>query len=103
MTEKTLLKKLINKYSKKFDSSALNGLNLRMKAKEDLVLECDKFIEEEMEEIIPVVDYNDEDYISYYKAKVILSEYFKRKEKLYTESLLKTIKPKGHEGYKLED
>ena len=103
MTEKSFLKKLINKYSKKFDSSQLSGLNLRMKAKEDLVFECDRFIEEEIEETIPKVDYNDEEYISYYKAKVILSEYFKRKEKLYTESLLKTIKPKGHEGYKLEN
>lgn len=103
MTEKSLLKKLINKYSKKFESSPLRGLDLRMKAKEDLVLECDNFIKEEMEEIIPIVDYNDEEYINYYKAKVILSEYFKRKEKLYTESLLKMLKPKGHEGHKLED
>jgi len=103
MTEKSFLKKLINKYSKKFDSSQLRGLNLRMKAKEDLVLECDKFIEEEMEEIIPNVDYDDEEYIGYYKAKVILDEYFKRKEKIYTESLLKLLKPKGHEGYNIED
>jgi hypothetical protein len=103
MTEKSFLKKLINKYSKKFDSSQLKGLNLRMKAKEDLVLECDDFIKEEMEEIIPNVNYEDDDYIGYYKAKVILDEYFKRKEKIYTESLLRMQKPKGHEGYNLED
>ena len=103
MTEKSFLKKIINKYSKKFESSPLRGLDLRMKAKEDLVLECDEFIYKEMEETIPNVGYNDEGYIGYYKAKVILDEYFKRKEKIYTDSLLKLLKPKGHEGFNIED
>ena len=103
MTEKSFLKKLISKYSKKFDSSQLSGLNLRMKAKEDLIFECDRFIYEEMKEIIPNVNYEDEDYISYYKANVILKEYFKRKENIYLENLMKLQKPKGHEGYNLEN
>lgn len=45
MNEKSFLKKLINKYSKKFEISPINGLRLNIKHKETLIKEIDNFLE----------------------------------------------------------
>jgi len=83
MNEKSFLKKLINKYSKKFEISPINGLRLNIKYKETLIKEVKNFLEEEKNEEYPEVKFGDLDYINYYKMMCILSWYYSEKYKQY--------------------
>lgn len=99
MTEKTFLNKIIKKYSKKFETTALNGINLKMSALEDLRKEIEYFINTQKDELYPSIDYNNPNYIDYYKTIQILYEYFKMKEKIYFHEKWTLRDPKGHESY----
>ena len=83
MNEKSFLKKLINKYSKKFEISPINGLRLNIKHKETLIKEIDNFLENIEKNEYPKVNYGDSDYINYYKTMCILSWYYTEKYKYY--------------------
>lgn len=102
MNEKTFLNKIIKKYSKKFETAALSGTNLKMNALVDLRREIEYFINNQKEELCPKIeDDNDPKYLDYYKTIQILYEYFKMKEKIYFREKLNLKDPKRCELYNL--
>ena len=99
ISEKTFLKKIINKYSKKFIISKLDGLKLDIKSRETLEKEIKEFLRNEKNSEYPSVNYDDPNYIDYYKMMSILGWYYSEKYKLYGNSHTIMPIPKGCEGY----
>lgn len=99
MTEKSFIKKIINKYSKRFTLSKLDGIKLDIHHRETLEKEIQEFLKNEKNSEYPSVNYNDSNYIDYYKMMCILGWYYSEKYKLYGNSHIIMPVPQGYEGY----